>query len=223
MLAKRSNESAVRCFIIPIFQSSNLPDFQPRSALMKAIEMAQALAEKFGDAILATTEFRGEHSVSVKLESLNPLLRYCHGELGFDYLLDISSVDHPESEPRFEMVYELYGLGHHQHLRVKSAVSEEQEAPTVSDLWATANWHEREVFDMMGIRFDGHPDLRRILMWEGYPFHPLRKEFPLAGKPSEMPEVAFSGIAPLEGGPFVTSPMDADTIEREPRAKSFDG
>ncbi len=119
------------------------------------------------------------------------------------------------------MVYELYGLGHHQHLRVKSPVSEEQEAPTVSDLWPTANWHEREVFDMMGIRFDGHPDLRRILMWEGYPFHPLRKEFPLAGKASEMPDVAFSGIAPLEGGPFVTSPTDADTIEREPRAKSF--
>ena len=76
---------------------------------------------------------------------------------------------------------------------------------------------------MMGIRFDGHPDLRRILMWEGYPFYPLRKEFPLAGKASQMPEVAFSGIAPLEGGPFVTSPSDADVIEREPRAKSFGG
>jgi NADH-quinone oxidoreductase subunit C len=188
---------------------------------MNASEMTQALKEKFGDAILATTEFRGEQTVRVSPESLKPLLRHCRGELGFDYLIDISSVDHHENEPRFEMVYELYGLGHHQHLRVKSPVSGEEETPTASDLWPTANWHEREVFDMMGIRFDGHPDLRRILMWEGYPFHPLRKEFPLAGKASEMPEVAFSGIAPLAGGPFVTSPTDADTIEREPRAKSF--
>jgi NADH-quinone oxidoreductase subunit C len=119
------------------------------------------------------------------------------------------------------MVYELYGLGHHLHLRVKSTLTEEQEAPTATDIWPTANWHEREVYDMMGIRFDGHPDLRRILMWEGYPFHPLLKEFPLAGKESEMPNVAFTGIAPLQGGPFVTSPSDADTIEREPRAKTF--
>ncbi len=189
---------------------------------MNAAQMVQGLKEKFGDAITATTEFRGEQSITMKLESLKPLMRYCQGELGFDYLIDISSVDHNEQEPRFEMVYELYGLMHHQHLRVKSPVSEDQEVPTVSDLWATANWHEREVFDMMGIRFDGHPDLRRILMWEGYPFHPLRKEFPLAGKPSDMPDVAFSGIAPLEGGPFITSPSEAGTTEREPRAKSFD-
>ncbi|MCE9520184.1 MAG: NADH-quinone oxidoreductase subunit C [Verrucomicrobia bacterium] len=188
---------------------------------MNAAQMVLALKEKFGDAITATTEFRGEQSISVKLESLKPLLRYCRDEMGFDYLIDISSVDHNEAAPRFEMVYELYGLGHHVHLRVKSLASEDQTVPTVSDLWATANWHEREVFDMMGIRFDGHPDLRRILMWEGYPFHPLRKEFPLAGKPSDMPDVAFTGIAPLEGGPFVTSPSTADTIQREPRAKGF--
>lgn len=190
---------------------------------MNAPAMVQALKEKFGDSITSATAFRGEESITVKLESLKPLMRHCRDDLGFDYLLDISSVDHFEGEPRFEMVYELYGLAHHQHLRVKSAVAEDQEAPTVSDLWATANWHEREVFDMMGIRFDGHPDLRRILMWEGFPFHPLQKDFPLAGRASEMPEVAFSGIAPLEGGPFVTSPSDAGTVEREPRAKSFGG
>ena len=189
---------------------------------MTAAQMVQALKEKFGDSITGNTEFRGEQSLSVKLEGLKSLLRYTRDELGFDYLIDISSVDHYEADPRFEMVYELYGMEHHQHLRVKALVSEEQEVPTVSDIWVTANWHEREVFDMMGIRFDGHPDLRRILMWEGYPFHPLRKEFPLAGKPSDMPDVAFTGIAPLAGGPFVTSPSSADVIEREPRAKSFD-
>ncbi|WP_009959338.1 MULTISPECIES: NADH-quinone oxidoreductase subunit C [Verrucomicrobium] len=189
---------------------------------MDVSQIVKALVEKFGSQVTGNTEFRGETSLTVTLESLKPFLRYCRDEMGFDYLIDVSSVDHFETDPRFEMVYELYSLSHHHHLRVKSLLTEEQEAPTVSDLWATAEWHEREVFDMMGIRFDGHPDLRRILMWEGYPFYPLRKEFPLAGKPSEMPEIAFTGIAPLEGGPFVTAPSDADTIEREPRAKTFE-
>ena len=81
---------------------------------------------------------------------------------------------------------------------------EKSELPTVTGVWRTADWHEREIYDMMGIRFRGHPDLRRILMWEGYPYFPLRKDFPLAGKPSEVPDVAFTKPAPLEGGPFVT-------------------
>lgn len=186
---------------------------------MNAQQMVEALRQKFGAAVTNTVEFRGEHTLHVELELVKPLLKYCHDELGFDYLVDISSLDHLEAEPRFEMVYEIYGYGHHQHLRVKSLVSEEEVVPTLSDVWPTANWHEREVYDMMGINFEGHPDLRRILMWEGYPFFPLRKDFPLAGKPSEMPEVAFTGIAPLEGGPFVTSPGACDTAEAEPRAQ----
>ena len=91
--------------------------------------------------------------------------------------------------------------------------------PSVIDIWATADWHEREVYDMMGIEFEGHPDLRRILMWEGYPFHPLRKDFPLAGKETDLPDVAFTGVAPLEGGPFVTAPSADSTVHREPRSR----
>ncbi len=86
-------------------------------------------------------------------------------------------------------------------------------------VWRTANWHEREIYDMMGIRFRGHPDLRRILMWEGYPYFPLRKDFPLAGKPSELPGVAFTKVTPMEGGPFVTLPSSSDSIAREPRVR----
>ena len=120
------------------------------------------------------------------------------------------------------MVYELYGmLTHRSYLRIKTDVSEEKsELPTISGVWATANWHEREAYDMMGIRFAGHPDLRRILMWEGYPYFPLRKDFPLAGKPSEMPDVAFTRRAPLEGGPFVTLAGGKDSMEREPRVRT---
>jgi NADH-quinone oxidoreductase subunit C len=100
-------------------------------------------------------------------------------------------------------------------------VSEEKgELPTVSSVWRTADWHEREVYDLMGVRFRGHPDLRRILMWEGYPYFPLRKDFPLAGRPSEMPDVAFSQRAPLEGGPFVTIAGGKDAESREPRVRN---
>jgi len=94
--------------------------------------------------------------------------------------------------------------------------------PTVTGIWRTADWHEREIYDMMGIKFSGHRDLRRILMWEGYPYFPLRKDFPLAGRPSEMPDVAFSKAAPLEGGPFVTVPSTATTKDREPRSRSME-
>jgi NADH-quinone oxidoreductase subunit C len=138
-------------------------------------------------------------------------------------LVDISSVDNFGYEPRFEVIYELYSLKLGVYLRLKIAVSEEECAlDTVSDVWPTANWHEREIYDMMGIKFTNHPDLRRILMWDGYPFFPLRKDFPLEGKPSEMPDIAFSEAAPMEGGPFVTVPSTATTKDREPRARRPD-
>ena len=141
-------------------------------------------------------------------------------QLSFDYLLDITSIDNFGEEPRFEIVYHLYSMPHGAHLRLRVRVSEEVGAlDTVSDIWPTADWHEREIYDMMGIKFNGHPDLRRILMWDGYPFFPLRKDFPLAGLPSDMPDVAFTKVTPLEGGPFVTVPSTAGSKDREPRAR----
>ncbi len=164
-----------------------------------------------------TVEFRGETTVNVGLTSLHSTLGKLK-EQGYEMLLDISSLDHMGEAPRFEMVYELATLDDSKHVRVKAKVAEDVEVPTATDLWKTANWHEREVYDMMGIKFADHPQMERILMWEGFPYFPLRKDFPLAGKESEMPDVAFSGVAPLEGGPFVTSP--GSTRESgEPRAK----
>ena len=187
---------------------------------MSAIELAQQLIESFGDLLSDPVQFRGE--VTLVVGDANRIAEVCgHAKhsLGFDYLVDLSSVDHYGSDPRFSVVYELYGYGHRCHLRLKTQVGEEHcELPTVSTVWRTANWHEREIYDMMGIRFSGHPDLRRILMWEGYPYFPLRKDFPLGGKPSEVPDVAFTKAAPLEGGPFVTSPGGSDAVAREPRA-----
>lgn len=186
---------------------------------MAAEDDVKKLRGTFGDSVTATVEFRGEHTVVVALDALHKVLETCHAELGYEMIIDISSVDHFGDDPRFEMVYELAPVDDSKHLRIKSPVGEDEEVPSATDIWAGSDWHEREVFDMMGIRFSGHPNLKRILMWEGYPFFPLRKDFPLAGRPSEMPDVAFTGVAPLEGGPFVTSAGGEDTVRREPRAR----
>lgn len=176
-----------------------------------------ALSSKLGPALLETVEFRKETTLVIELASLEAALKEAFA-LGYDFLIDISSIDHDQEEPRFEMVYELANIDDSKHLRFRSKVAEGVKVPTAVNIWKTANWHEREVYDMMGIEFTDHPDLRRILMWEGYPFYPLRKDFPLAGKPTDMPEVAFTGIAPMEGGPFITSP-GSNRVTGEPRAK----
>jgi len=187
---------------------------------MTGPELLSSFSQLFGSKIQERSEFRGETTFVIEAPDLREVAQRCRDEFSFDYLLDISSVDNFGSEPRFEVVYELYSLTLSIHLRLKLRVSED--APTVdtvSDIWPTANWHEREIWDMMGLCFNGHPDLRRILMWEGYPYFPLRKEFPLEGLPSDMPDVAFTSIAPMEGGPFVTQPSTATTKDREPRAR----
>ncbi len=183
-----------------------------------------AIQSRFPNAVKELIEFRGEETLIVDAASAHEILAFCRDELAFDYLTDISSLDNYETAPRWTMVYELYTLanGANHHLRIKYDVEEGEKATSVSDLWPTAIWHEREVYDMMGIEFVGLEDHRRILMWEGYPFFPLRKDFPLAGRPSEMPDVAFTDRAPLEGGPFVTSPTGASTVHREPRSRDME-
>lgn len=187
---------------------------------MNSNQAAKTLKTEFDEEIIKISNFRNEISVTVSLISVHSILSCCKNTLDFDYLVDLSGVDNMGSEPRYEIVYELYSYLHGCHLRVKTDVDEaERETHSVVDLWPTANWHEREAYDMIGVTFKGHPDMRRILMWEGYPFFPLRKDFPLAGKPSQMPDVAFSETVALAGGPFVTSPSSAATDKREPRSR----
>ena len=187
---------------------------------MTSQELLDSFSKSFGDKIQNKTEFRGETTYTIAARDLREIARFCCNELSSDYLIDITSIDNFGEEPRFEIVYHLYSMPHGVHLRLKLKVSEEANAvDTVSDIWPTANWHEREIYDMMGIKFNGHPNLRRILMWDGYPFFPLRKDFPLEGLPSEMPDVAFTKITPMEGGPFVTTPSTAGSKDREPRAR----
>jgi NADH-quinone oxidoreductase subunit C len=188
---------------------------------MTARELAQQLKARFGDLISEPNEFRAEITVQLsESHTIAEVCDYAKKQLGFDYLVDVTGVDNYGDDPRWTVVYHLYGYGHRCALRIKTNVSEEEsELPTVTGVWKTADWHEREVYDMMGIRFRKHPDLRRILMWDGYPYFPLRKDFPLSGKPSNVPEVAFTSPAPLEGGPFVTLDGGKSATAREPRVR----
>ena len=187
---------------------------------MSALESANKIKAEFGDLIAEPTGFRGE--LTLKLSDAEKIFDVCSfaKSIGFDFLVDITAVDNYGEDPRWTVVYHLRAIGNGNEIRLKTDVSEEKsELPSVLPVWRTANWHEREIYDLMGVRFSGHPDLRRILMWEGYPYHPLRKDFPLAGKPTDLPGVAFTQVTPMEGGPFVTLPSSGDSIAREPRVR----
>ena len=181
-------------------------------------EMAERLSTRFSGRVSDAAEFRGEITVRVvEASRIAEVMAFAKSDLGFDLLLDISGVDHLGKEPRYEVVYHLYGMATGVYLRVKTAVgSDSAELPSVSGIWRAADWHEREAFDLMGLKFTSHPDMRRIIMWDGYPYHPLRKDFPLAGLPTED---GRANAAPLEGGPFVTSTGEKTTVDREPRGK----
>ncbi|MBI4024325.1 MAG: NADH-quinone oxidoreductase subunit C [Verrucomicrobia bacterium] len=183
-----------------------------------SLDLARRLCDRFQRVACAPVEFRGETTVSVSdVSVIAEVMDFAKSGLGFNLLLDICGVDHPGEMPRFEIVYHIFSLDSRQYLRIKTRTGgENPEAPTVSGVWRAADWLEREVFDMMGIRFKGHPDMRRILMWESYPHHPLRKEFPLAGIPTGD---GIAWAAPMGGGPFVTSPGEKTAVEREPRSQ----
>lgn len=187
-------------------------------------ERLKAIQEANPDAALRPT---GDWpALNCPQSSLLALLSYLRTEQQFDFLVDVTAIDHFEARPRFEVVYHLYSTGLHDYIRVVTPCedAEKPHCPSVVSLWPTADWHERETFDMFGIEFDGHPDLRRILMWEDYPYFPLRKEFPLAGKevPLPSPDVEeTTGVtakpAPMMGGPF-HAPQKGTMAGREPRA-----
>lgn len=125
----------------------------------------------------------GEVTVTVPRELIVDVCASLKNSHGFDMLADLCGVDRgPEEEPRFEVNYHLFSTTHHSRLRLKVLLSEDEaNVPTVSGLWKTANWHERETYDLVGIRFEGHPDLRRILLPSDFDGHALRKDYPLRG------------------------------------------
>ncbi|MFH2011463.1 MAG: NADH-quinone oxidoreductase subunit C [Pseudomonadota bacterium] len=143
------------------------------------------LREQFQDSILDVYFFRDEATFVVRKEDILPIARFVHSDkdLSYDFLSDLCCVDYLEREPRFEIVYHLYSIKKNKRVRIKAPIpSNQQVISSVNSVWKTADWLERECYDMYGIGFEGHPDLRRILLtddWEGYP---LRKDYPLKGK-----------------------------------------
>jgi NADH-quinone oxidoreductase subunit C len=145
------------------------------------------LRGRLGARVLDTHEHHGDHTAVVTAEGIVDALRLCRDEpdLGFDMLMDLTAVDYlkypgREDGPRFDVVYHLYSVTHNHRVRLKVPVEQDAPSvPTATALWPIANWLEREVWDMYGIRFDGHPDLRRLLLYEEFVGHPLRKDYPM--------------------------------------------
>ena len=194
-----------------------------------SVEVLTALKAKFPQ--VSDRPSADHPAVDVPRADLVEVLRYLRDEHAFDLLMDLTAIDWAQcASPRFTMVYHLLSTtraGSYMRVAVACAGSEiEPTSPSVVHLWAGANWHERECFDMFGIKFEGHPDLRRILMWDGYPYHPLRKEFPLAGIETVLPVADLAEetgakviAAPMAGGPFVAISGEINLTEAEPRAK----
>lgn len=142
--------------------------------------LTETVRSKFPDAVLETHSFRGDETVVVKKEALAEAAAFLRDSLGFDMLMDLTAADYLPREPRFELVCHFYSTKHNYRLRLKCPVGGEQPSlASLTPLWPGADWFEREVWDMYGIRFEGHPDLRRVLMYDGFEGHPLRKDYPL--------------------------------------------
>jgi NADH-quinone oxidoreductase subunit C len=144
-------------------------------------EITGKLKERFPDAVVGTGSYRDQHWVEVRRSDLVEVCAWLKDDPGaaFDFLVDVTAVHWPDDEEPFELVYHLYSYRRNDRLRLKTRTTVDVPVPTLSGLWRAANWNERETFDMFGIEFDGHPDLRRILMPDDYTDFPLRKEFPL--------------------------------------------
>lgn len=152
----------------------------PKYSSEQLLEKVKAL---LGARVVASKIYRNDVVIEVSLDQLFGAMQKLKqdAELDMAMLVDVTSVHWPQDEKEIELVYHMRSLSKNLFLVVKSRVAADESAPSMTPLWRSANWLEREVYDLMGVKFAGHPDLRRILMPEAYPWHPLRKEFPLEG------------------------------------------
>jgi NADH-quinone oxidoreductase subunit C len=194
---------------------------------MTAADVTTALKEKFPQAAARTS--LDWPAFNVPAAEALAVLKYLRDEFAFDMLTDVTAIDWSAGKsPRFTVVWHVFSTTQHTYVRLAADCPNDAAPamPSATGLWPAANWHERETYDMFGIIFEGHPDLRRILMWEGYPYFPLRKEFPLAGIETELPDVEIAAEtkaklipAPMMGGPFVASTGEMGLGDAEPKAK----
>jgi len=159
---------------------------------MAEINLAvKKLQEKFSASVSEVKTFRDEVNVTVQKKDILNICKFLYSDpdLQYQMLTDLCGVDFFPEQPRFEVVYLLYSMKNQKRLRLKIKVGDSESVSSVESIWKAANWLEREVYDLFGIPFDNHPDLRRILMWDGYEGHPLRKDFPVEGPDFDKPFV----------------------------------
>lgn len=173
--------------------------------VITAASTVEMVRTKFSSAVVEAAEFRNEQTMVLKPESLVEVCTYLKKELQYDFLETVTAVDWPERLPRFDVVYQLLSISHQCFVRLKVRVGQRREqhpaVPTVTGIWPGANWYEREVYDLFGLTFTGHPDLRRIMMPAEWTTHPLRKDYPLTG--FDLPEPHWGGQVPYDTDPGV--------------------
>ena len=150
---------------------------------MSDTKFIDLIKSKYADLVLDSHNFRGDQTVTIDKGSIHAVSQFLRDdpELSFDFLMDITAVDYiDKKEKRFEVVYHFYSLKNNNRVRVKAPVDEEScEIDTITDLWKTTDWYEREIWDMYGINFKGHPNMKRLLLYEEFKGHPLRKDYPI--------------------------------------------
>ena len=172
-------------------------------ATTQVADTVAALESTFGDAFHELVVYAGEHTVRVAKNRIVDICRFLSEEKGFTYLADLGGIDRFTEEERYEVFYNLVNIEGGKRIRVKIRVDEESmTAPTVTGIYPAANWNERECYDMFGISFEGHPDMRRMFMPEDFEYYPLRKEFPLLGVPGSLPLPPQAPTGELTGDPF---------------------
>jgi len=139
--------------------------------------MVATLKSQYGSGIREAVSYLGQNYMVVESSIVSELLQILRDREQFDYCVDVTAVHYPEREKQFDVIWILYSFARNERIRVKTMIADGESVPSAVSIWATANWLEREVFDMFGIRFDGHPDLKRILLPDGWKGHPLRKDY----------------------------------------------
>jgi NADH-quinone oxidoreductase subunit C len=139
--------------------------------------MVATLQGQYGSGIREAVSYLGQNYMIVEASVVSEVLQILRDREQFDYCVDVTAVHYPEREKQIDLIWILYSFARNERIRVKTMIADGESVPSAVSIWATANWLEREVFDMFGIRFDGHPDLKRILLPDGWKGHPLRKDY----------------------------------------------
>ncbi|HZO71673.1 MAG TPA: NADH-quinone oxidoreductase subunit C [Ktedonobacteraceae bacterium] len=187
--------------------------------VITAASTVETVQKRFPQAIIETVDFRDEQTLVLKPESLVDVCTYLKKNLQYDLLETVTAVDWLERVPRYDVIYQLLSMPNQCYVRLKLRVGQRREehpaVPSVMGVWAGANWYEREVYDLFGITFIGHPDLRRILMPMDWTTHPLRKDYPLNG--FDLPEPHWGGQVP-----YTIDPGVGQQTLRTPQGRTLD-